>query len=264
MSNYNYYHEIAVKAAKEAGLYLLDQFSKNHSPTLKSRSDVGLPADTESEKIILKNIQSEFPSHNIYSEEIGLVENESNFTWYVDPLDGTNNYYVGIPYFAVSIALVENNETILGVVFNPVTKQLFTARKGGGAFLNGEKILMKDRLKSEYKVLSFIKGHSQNLNMDIDLLAQNIELSLINKFSRILKMWAPALDWCLLALGKVDALVSFYSEKEDMIAGLLIAEESGIEILNFGGTPHKPGNNRIVASNKGIINKLIKSLKPFS
>ena len=132
MDQLDNYLEIAIQSAKEAGAYLLDHFHENHSPFYKSEFDVGLFVDKESEEIILKRIRNAFPSHNIYSEEIGAIKNDSDLTWYIDPLDGTNNYFVGIPYFGVSIALVKNGEAIVGVVYNPITNQLFTTIKGMG------------------------------------------------------------------------------------------------------------------------------------
>ena len=76
-------------------------------------------------------------------------------------------------------------------------------------------------------------------------------------------MWAPSLDWCLLALGKTDILVSYESELEDMLAGLLIAKEAGINVYNFDGGKYRSGNNKIIASNKGLINDMIRLLKLY-
>lgn len=263
MDQLDNYHEIAIQSAKEAGAYLLDHFHENHSPLYKSKFDVGLLVDKESEKIILKRIQTAFPSHNIYSEEIGSIKNESDLTWYIDPLDGTNNYFVGIPYFGVSIALVKNNEVVVGVVYNPITNQLFTAISGKGVFLNNKKIELKNVKQTPYSVLSFIKGHPKNDAVNSDLQVKEIEHVLFNKFTRVLKMWAPSLDWCLLALGKIDVLVSYESELEDMFAGLLIAQEAGIKVYNFNGEIHRSGNNRIIASNKSLINDMTQLLKNY-
>lgn len=263
MDQLDNYLEIAIQSAKEAGAYLLDHFYENHSPLYKSEFDVGLLVDKESEGIILKRIRNAFPSHNIYSEEIGAIKNESNLTWYIDPLDGTNNYFLGIPYFSVSIALIKNGEAIIGVVFNPITNQLFTATKGGGALLNNKKIESKIEKQNPHSVLSFVKGHSLGCAEDSDLQAKEIEHVLSNKFSRVLKMWAPSLDWCLLALGKIDVLISYESELEDMFAGLLIAQESGIKVYNFDGKEYQSGNHRIIASKKSIIPDVTQLLKNY-
>lgn len=263
MKQLDNYLEIAIQSAKEAGAYLLNHFKENHNPLYKSEYDVGLLVDDDSEEIILKRIRNAFPSHNIYSEEFGAIKNKSDLTWYIDPLDGTNNYFVGIPYFGVSIALVKNNETIIGVVFNPITNQLFTAIKGRGAFLNNNKIQSKIEKQTPYSVLSFIKGHFKTGAENSDAQAKEIEYALSNKFTRVLKMWAPSLDWCLLALEKIDVLVSYESELEDMFAGLLIAQEAGVIVYNFDGKEYQFGNHRIVASNKSLINDMTQLLKNY-
>lgn len=263
MDRLSNYLQMAIQSAKEAGTYLLDHFYENHSPLYKSEFDVGLLVDKESEEIILKRIRSTFPSHNVFSEEIGAIKNKSDLTWYIDPLDGTNNYFAGIPYFGVSIALVKNEEAIVGVVYNPITNQLFAAIKGGGAFLNNERIKSKIEIQTLYSVLSFIKGHSKNDAETSDIQAKEIEYVLSEKFTRVLKMWAPSLDWCLLALGKTDVLVSYESELEDMFAGLLIAQEAGIKVCNFDGGKYRSGNNKIIASNKSLINDMIRLLKLY-
>ncbi|VAX24617.1 Inositol-1-monophosphatase [hydrothermal vent metagenome] len=262
MNELNIYLEVAVHSAKEAGTFLLNQFGEEHIPTYKSKADVSLDVDKESENIIIRKIRKIFPSHNIYSEELGKINNQSSFTWYIDPLDGTNNYFAGIPYFGVSIALVENSEILLGVVYNPVTDQLFSALKGYGAFLNGEKIKTSNENKTSYSILSFIKGHAK-VNSTSDIEAQKIEQILSSKFSRVLKMWAPSLDWCLLALEKINVLISYKSEFEDMLAGLLIAQEAGIIIYNFDGKPYQSGNNKIIAVHDNSADDFLQLLKSF-
>ncbi len=260
MDSLDNYLKAAVQSAKEAGVYLIEHFQEDHSPVYKSDFDVALNADKESERIILARISNAFPSHNIYSEEIGTVKNKSDFTWYVDPLDGTNNYFVGIPYFGISIALLNKGETILGVVYNPITEQIFTAIKDRGAFLNGVKISLKHKSQSPYSVLAFIKGHEKNNKKDSDEKVKEVEKVLTNNFSRVLKMWAPSLDWSLLALGKITALVSYESELEDMFAGLLLAQEAGVEVCGFDGAVYQEGVRKIIASNKHLVNNLIRLL----
>jgi len=263
MDQLDNYLEIAIQSAKEAGAYLLDHFHEDQSPIYKSEFDVGLLADKKSEEIILKRIRNAFPSHNFYSEEIGAIKNDSDLTWYIDPLDGTNNYFIGIPYFGVSIALVKNDKVIIGVVYNPITDQLFFAIKGRGAFLNNKRIESKIKKQTPYSVLSFIKGHYKSDAETSDTQAKEIEHVLSENFTRVLKMWAPSLDCCLLALGKIDALISYESELEDMLAGLLIAQEAGIEIYNFNGNGYTSGNSRIIASNKNWTNDMIQLLKSY-
>lgn len=256
------YLEVAMNAAIKAGKFLLARFNENHAPIYKSKSDIGLSIDKESENIILKHIQTSFPEHSICSEEVGCIENSSEYKWFIDPLDGTNNYYVGIPYFAVSVALANDGKTIVGVVYDPITDRLFVAEKGKGAYLNGNKILLKSLNSTNYNVISFIKGHSK---LEIsNKTASELQTVISNHFSRTLTMWAPSLDWCNLASGKIDALVSFESEFEDMVAGMLIAEEAGIEVCGFDGMEYNLRQNKIAASQNNLKENLVKLLLPFS
>lgn len=250
------YLEVAKIATLSAGEYLLANFGKKHEAKFKSDSDIGLAVDIESEKIILDIIKGKYPEHNFYSEEIGEINKNSNFTWFIDPLDGTNNYFAGIPYFSVSIALMFENEIIIGVVFNPIANQLFEAVKDGGAFLDGKIIEPSKNTELKKSVCSFIQGHNISVSPEL----ANLKNIVINNFRRIISTWAPALDWTLLAFGGIDALISYESELEDMYAGLLIAKEAGIEIVNFQGNKYKIGDTKIIASNKSIGKQLLKIL----
>ena len=250
------YLEVAKFAAQSAGKYLLDNFSKKHTPNFKSENDIGLAVDIESERIILNIIKEKYSEHNFYLEEFGEINNKSKFTWFIDPLDGTNNYFAGIPYFSVSIALLFEQEVIVGVVFNPISNQLFDAVKDGGAWLNGVSITPSNVSDIKKSVCSFIQGHSVSTSEEFVKESIDIKNKLSNNFRRVLTTWAPALDWSLLALGGIDALISFESELEDLYAGLLIAKESGVKISSFNGSTFKLNEKRIIASNT-ILHKSI-------
>jgi myo-inositol-1(or 4)-monophosphatase len=250
------YLEATKIAALTAGKYLSENFGKKHKAKFKSANDIGLAEDIESEKIILSIIQEKYPDHNYYSEEFGEINNKSKFTWFIDPLDGTNNYFAGIPYFSVSIALLFENEIIVGVVYNPISKQLFEATKDGGAFLNGVPISPSSNSDLQQSVCSFIQGH--DLKDSPELISIKSKVS--NNFRRVISTWAPALDWALLYFGGIDVLISYESELEDMFAGLLIAKESGVKITNFSGKDFKIGDKKIFASNNMLHKSTLKML----
>lgn len=250
------YLEIAKSAALTAGKLLSENFGKEHIAHFKSEHDIGLSIDGESESIILNIIKEQYPEHNYYSEESGEVRNKSKFTWIIDPLDGTNNYFAGIPYFSVSIALLIENEIVVGVVFNPISNQLFEAVKNGGALLNGVSINPSTICDLNKSVCSFIQGHSVASSENLANYAFEINTKLSKNFRRTISTWAPALDWALLAFGGIDALISFESELEDMYAGLLISKEAGIKISNFNKDDFKLGEKRIIASNTHLHEKL--------
>ncbi len=254
------YLEIAKQAALLAGKYLAENFGKEHVANFKTENDIGLAEDIESESIILNVIKEKYPEHNIYSEEYGEINNSSKFKWFIDPLDGTNNYFAGIPYFSVSIALLFENEIIVGLVYNPISKQLFEATKGCGAFLNGVKIKPSQNIDLNKSVCSFIQGHGISTSDEFKLESIEVKNKLDQNFRRVISTWAPALDWALLAFGGIDALISFESEQEDMYAGLLIAKEAGVKISSFSGDDFEIGNKRIVASNNPMNETLVKLL----
>jgi len=245
---------VAKNAAIKAGEYLRNNFLKSHKGFFKTSKDIGIAEDKESEKIILSIIKNKFTAHNFLSEETGFIDNKSPFTWFIDPLDGTNNYFAGIPYFSVSIALKKNDEIIIGVVYNPISQQLFEAEKDKGSFLNGEKLTPSLINTLEKSVCSFIQGHLVESDIWERNEAEIIKKNLSNKCRRVISTWAPALDWCLLASGGIDGLISYNSEPEDMYAGYIIAKESGIIIDNF-----EP--NSFLAGNKNISKELLNCIE---
>ncbi len=259
-SDYKKYMDVAKDAALSAGKYLADNFGKNHVANLKTENDVGIVEDIESESIILNIIKGKYPKHNFFSEEIGEIKNNSKFKWFIDPLDGTNNYFAGIPYFSVSISLLFENEIIIGVVYNPISNQFFEATKNGGALLNGVPILPSKNSDFNKSVCSFVQGHNVSTSIGVKSESVRIKNKLEQNFRRVISTWAPALDWALLASGGIEALISFDSELEDMYAGLLIAKETGIKIANFNKNNFQIGDKRIIASNYFLHSDLVELL----
>lgn len=226
--------KVAKDAALQAGPFLKGNFHEKKVASFKSDFDVGLPEDKHAEKIILSVIRQAFPEHKILSEEVGQIGEDSEYCWYIDPLDGTNNYFAGIAYFSTSIALAFRNEPLIGVVYNPITGQLFHAIKGQGAFLNNSPITHSNSEYHKRAVAAYVRGHLTHTGQ-ADKTAALILSEMQQIFRRVLIMWAPALDWCLVASGGIDAIVSFSSEMEDQLAGSLIASEAGCLVTNFRG-----------------------------
>jgi len=135
----------AVKAAKEAGKILLQKFNslKAGDVHFKDKHEIVTTEDYRAEKRIIKILKTKFPCHSILSEEGGGKKCKSDYLWVLDPLDGTTNYYIGNPLFSVSISLFHKKEVILGVIYAPITKELFVVEKNRGAFLNNKKIHIK-------------------------------------------------------------------------------------------------------------------------
>jgi myo-inositol-1(or 4)-monophosphatase len=128
------YKEV-IRAAKTGGEVVRKYFGKSLKLEGKTiPADFRTKADLESEKVIIKILSKSFPKYNIFSEEIGEIDKNSEYTFHVDPLDGTNNFALGIPYSSVSIGLTRGDEIIFGVVYNPMLDNLYYAEKGRGSF----------------------------------------------------------------------------------------------------------------------------------
>jgi myo-inositol-1(or 4)-monophosphatase len=242
---------------------LANNFGILKNQIFKSGHDLVTEMDKKSEEIIIKKIVESFPNHSIFAEESGMKKNDSEYCWYIDPLDGTNNYAAGIAYFSISIALVKGDETIIGVIYNPITKQKFSAVKGQGAFLNGKTIFPSEQQDLSKGVLSFVRGHMTYDGGILESNSKEIQQLLIQKFRRTITMWAPALDWCLLAAGGIDALVSFVSELEDQYAGTLICQEAGVNVVSFDGKEYDLSGRKIIAANENISQQLINILSAY-
>ncbi len=255
--NLDSYLNTAKDAALESGKLLKENFGKDLTPLFKSSHDIGLETDKKSEEIILGIIGRSFPDHNIYSEETGASSKGSEYTWYVDPLDGTNNFFAGIAYFSVSISLKFRDELLIGIVYNPVTNQMYEASKGNGAFLNNKAISPSSMIELNKSVLSFVKGHYTYEDDNLRARSEELEREIESSVRRKLSMWAPALDWCLAASGNIDGIVSFESELEDQYAGTLIALEAGMNVSDFKGNPYKTGMKRIAASGLKINDQML-------
>src|SRR3984885_15000715 len=136
----NQFLEVAIETAREAGGILLAEFDRPVKISYKGEVDIVTQADKRSEQAIVSRLRTHFPKHAIVAEEGGGTESDSPFRWHVDPLDGTTNFAHGYPCFCVSLGLEEAGELIVGVIYQPVSRELFTAAKGEGAYLNQKKI----------------------------------------------------------------------------------------------------------------------------
>src|SRR5437899_9923283 len=162
------YLETAVGIARESGALLSTFLERKIGFELKGDYDLVTEADRASERLIVERLRSYFPSHGIVAEEGGGHEGTSGFRWYVDPLDGTTNFAHGLPVFNVTLALEQAGELIAGVVFDPTRQEMFTAEKGGGAYLNNRRIrVSKARTLQDSLVATGFPSRRRHLNVNI-------------------------------------------------------------------------------------------------
>ena len=221
-----------IEATQSGGAILKKYFGQNLEIEEKTMaSDFRTKADQESEIAILEVLNKHFPDYNIHAEESGVDDKKSDYTFVIDPLDGTNNFVLGIPYFSSTISLLKGDETIFAVIYNPILDQLYWAEKGAGAFCNEKKINVnnEDSIKKTSAVYtcSYALSESDSSKDIMNKLMYRL------KVKRTLTNWCPTLDYCLLASGRIEAIINNNDEIYDYIAGKLICKEAGAKITDF-------------------------------
>ena len=242
--------DTAKEAAEIAGEILHDNFETSLSPDIKPDKTFVTKVDTESEKSIIETIVRAFPKHAFLGEESGESGEKSDYLWVIDPLDGTSNFINGIPIFSVSIALQYKGETVVAVVYNPVTSSLFYASKDNGAFWNGNPIKVSD--ETEVNVVTTI-GRSRLKEDENKMLSM---LSSLHEIGRVRILGSAALELAYLARGGTEVYINLGTKPWDYSAGLLIAEEAGAQVTSLDGSLRN-GNNYFVATNGKVHEKVI-------
>ena len=238
--------ENLIKAAHAGGAVLKKYFGKTLNLVQKSTIvDFQTEADLGSEKAILTILKKEFPKYNTHSEEGGKFHNGSDYTFVIDPLDGTNNFVLGIPNFCVSIALFHKERAIAGIIYQPLLDQTYFAELGKGAKLNGKKIKVSKLTQLNKISIAYTGGYLTSHDRFRSMLNNLMKL----EQKRILFNWCPTFDCCLVASGKIESLVSDYGlELHDFGAGKLIAQEAGAQVIDM-----KDGKKEANYKNDGFI-----------
>lgn len=262
------FKKVVIQIAKEAGDRLMNSFHRVKVVKFKDRQDVCTNLDLEIEKLLIDKIRSNYPGHNIISEERGEENLGSEFTWVLDPLDGSKHYLRKLPIFCVSIALLKKEKIIFGLVFSPATNSLFYAARNQGAFLNDNKIHVsqeKDIANSFiYAELPNYKSSERVFNKHHQQLRK-----IFRKSYRVRAYGSGPLGLCYVATGGFEAYVTLHGDAVklyDIAAGILIVEEAGGRVTDIKGhelTSKTIGSKTIciVASNGKIHNQLLKLIK---
>src|SRR5664279_2355185 len=228
-----HYLETAVEIAREAGALLANYFERRVRFELKGEFDLVTEADRASEKLVVERLRSHFPAHAIVAEEGGGHESSSEYRWFVDPLDGTTNFAHGFPMFCVSMGLERAGELIAGVVYDPIRRELFTAERGAGAFLNNHRIHVSAaaRLTDSLASTGF-PSRKRRHNINIHFYYQ---LAMASHGVR--RTGSAALDLAFVACGRLDFFWEFGLKSWDMSAGALLVQEAGGRVTDMNGVP---------------------------
>ncbi|MDP9249690.1 MAG: inositol monophosphatase [bacterium] len=250
--------EIAIKAALEAGKILEKYFETEILKEFKEDDSIVTKADSESEELIKKIILEAFPEHSILAEETGHTDNGGKYVWHVDPIDGTRNFANGLPFFAVSIALLHENQVLVAVVYNPITRSLFIAEKGKGSYLNNKRIFV-----SKDGATRAILAAGKSRKLEDRRLFRNLIHYLPKKISgmTVRDMGVCSLDLAYVATGAFEVSVQIGLRSYDFAAGTLLIQEAGGKITKFDGSPWEFPGNYFIASNGVFHEEVIAEIK---
>lgn len=212
--------------------------------------------DKQAEATIIRIISRHFPQHTILSEEAGLLEQHSDFTWLVDPIDGTVNFAHGIPLCCVSIALAYKKQLLLGSVFNPMMGERFFAEKGRGATLNGKPIRVS--AKEDFARACLVTGFPYRMPEFGDHPVKVFERAIMHGLP-VRRLGSAAIDLCWVACGRFDGFWEYNLSPWDIAAGYLIVEEAGGVITDFEGRPYDIFDKETLATN-GLIHQPLRNL----
>jgi myo-inositol-1(or 4)-monophosphatase len=217
------YLAAAANAAHAAGELLRSNFQQPLTVHAALAHDIKLEVDVLAQNLIGEMLLGRFPEHALYGEEGIVGDQESEYQWVVDPLDGTVNYFYGIPHFCVSIALRRQREIILGVIFDPMRDELWTTEKGGAALLNGKEIHVSARAHLADAVLSVgLSKTTATIEAGFPLLEQ-----MVHRARKCRLLGSAALDMAYVACGRLDAYIEQGISLWDIAAGWILVENAG-------------------------------------
>ncbi len=253
---------IAVNAARAAGKRILRSIERLDSiiVTEKQPNDYVTEIDQQVEREIIKIIRKAHPNHAILGEEGGEIAGD-DYTWIIDPIDGTRNFIHGFPHFAVSIGIRYKAKIIHGVIYDPVREELFTASRGKGARLNDHRIRVSKRTKLQECLLGtgFPYRHSeQHIKAYMDSMMALLPLS-----GDIRRAGAATLDLAYVACGRLDGFWELGLKIWDLAAGILLVKEAGGMVCDMEGADDYLKSGNVIAGNPKILKLLLKTIKPF-
>jgi len=250
--------QIASRVARAAGSIILSAFSsRDKKVTVKGKSNLVTEADYLSEQAILKELKAEFPTCGVLSEESGATVSDSPFTWVVDPMDGTNNFSFGIPFFAVNLALLHRDDVVLAITYDPVRDELFHALRGQGAFLGDKPLRVSAKTDLKDALVGFDMGYDMERGSEMLEAARKLWTRVFS--FRI--MGSGALGLAYVAAGRLDLYVHRRLYPWDIAPGKLLIEESGGTVSDWEGKPAPIQTPAIIAGNPDLHRECLRKVR---
>lgn len=243
------YLETAVEIAREAGALLANYLERRVGFEYKGEFDLVTEADRASERLVVERLRSHFPQHTIVAEEGGGHESSSEYRWFVDPLDGTTNFAHGFPVFNVTLGLQRAGEPVIGVVYDPIRQEMFTAERGAGAYLNNRRIKVSHtKSLSDSLASTGFPSRKRHHNVNIHFYYQ---LAMASHGVR--RTGSAAIDLAYVACGRLDFFWEFGLKPWDMAAGTLLVQEAGGRTSDMRGAAHTITASDHLLADNGIL-----------
>jgi myo-inositol-1(or 4)-monophosphatase len=252
---------IAVRAARGAGDLIQRSAHKIESLAVnqKSRNDYASEVDRSAEQEIIRTIRAAYPDHAIVAEESGNQAG-NDYQWIIDPLDGTTNYLHSFPHYAVSIALKHKNKLELGVIYDPVRDELFTAERGGGAMLNNRRIRVTKQTTLQGALLAtgFPFKTMQHIEAYLGMFK-----TLAGETAGLRRAGSAALDMAYVACGRFDGYWEIGVMEWDIAAGVLLVQEAGGVATDFSFNDKYLQSGNIIVGNPKMHQQIYQAIQPF-
>jgi len=240
--------DVATWAAKQAGEILKAHFRTESRIQYKGRANIVTDVDLQSENSLKSLLQAEYPDHSILSEESQAISGHSGYKWILDPLDGTNNYSFGIPFFCIVISLVKGKEVLLGIVYDPLRDETFSAQKGKGAVLNNSPIHVTAKKMVKDSLIGLDLGYiDEKGKKSLEFIT-----SLWPRMYAYRIMGSAALGMAYTACGRLDLYFHLFLYPWELACSSLLVTEAGGLVTDLEGKPLKVWQNSVIASNKSI------------
>jgi len=250
----------AIRAARSAARVMMMYIDRLDAVTVdtKGRNDFVSEVDRLAEQAIIKTLLKAYPEHSIFAEESG-EQKGNDYMWIIDPLDGTTNFLHGFPHFCISIALKHKGLLQQAVIYDPVREELFTASKGAGAFLNDKRMRVSKLKNIKGSLLG--TGFPFKAQNHIDAYLATFK-ALFMQAADIRRPGSAALDLAYVAAGRIDGFWELNLSPWDMAAGILMIQEAGGMVSDFGGGKKYFASGNLVAANPKVHADILKTIKP--
>ncbi len=236
---------ILIRTLRSAGSLALRHFDRFQQLDVRTKrgNDLVSNADLDVERLLLEQLQRSFPQYGVLAEESGLTGDDRGLRWIVDPIDGTTNFVHGLPHFAISVALAEGEQVVAGAIYQPVLDELFHAERGGGAFLNNQRIRVSDH-----------RGLSRTL------LATGFR-ELFAASAGVRRAGSAALDLAYTAAGRYDGFWELKLSPWDVAAGALLVQEAGGWVTDFRGEKDYMKSGNMLAAPPAVHEKMLEKIR---